>query len=180
MENAHRICLPVNITAQEVNSIQFGNQDRGGVVYPNDSPLVIKAKIIGVIVYCLLVDNGAFFNFLIKSTLDELGDFTDYVEPYEHIVKGFADVTMQPYGVICLVYELVSTLDENVRAAKLYDFLIIDLSSTFSSFLGRPFEHDIEVAPYYNYNNHPATTWQMVMTWQPEPISIGEMSRLAL
>lgn len=45
MLNAHRVCLPMNVVAQEANYIQFSEQDKAKVVYPNADLLVIKLKI---------------------------------------------------------------------------------------------------------------------------------------
>lgn len=58
----------------------------------------------------------------VQKNLDEIGDFHNYVEPCEHIVTGFGDATIKPHMIIRLAIELVSTLDENVRATKLCDF----------------------------------------------------------
>lgn len=71
MENARRVCLPINAVVQEANSIQFGEQDKTGIVYPNVDPVVIKGKIMGMTVHRLLVDGDAFCNILFKSTLDK-------------------------------------------------------------------------------------------------------------
>lgn len=88
MVNTRKMVLPMNIVTQEVNSIQFREQDKAGLVYLNFDPLVIKTNIMGVKVHRLLVDSGAFCNTLFKKTLDEISDFTDYVELCEHVVKG--------------------------------------------------------------------------------------------
>lgn len=56
----------------------------------------ITARIIEVVVKQLLVDSGAFCNILFKKTLDELGDFVNFVESGEHMVRGFRDTTVRP------------------------------------------------------------------------------------
>lgn len=116
------------------------------MIYPNVDPLVIKVKIMGVSVHRILVDSGAFCNIFFKNTLDELDDFANYVEPCEHVVKGFGDAIVKPYNIINLTVEPVSTLDENIRSTKLYDFLVIDQSISFNRFLSRPFKHELEAA----------------------------------
>lgn len=70
------------------------------MVYPNVDTLVITTKIMGLTVHRLLVDNGAFCNILFKSTLDQLGNNADYVEPCEHVVKGYRDATVKPYIIM--------------------------------------------------------------------------------
>lgn len=72
MDNIHQICLPVNIIVQTTNTITFPDEDKDGVIYPNISLLVISAKIMGVIVHRLLMNNGNFCNVLFKDTLDKL------------------------------------------------------------------------------------------------------------
>lgn len=93
------------------------------MVYPNADPLVIKAKIMGVTVHRLLVDSGAFYNVLFKYTLDKMGNFPDYVEPCEHVMKGFGKATMKPYGIIFLAVELVLTSDEILGPPNFMIFL---------------------------------------------------------
>lgn len=91
LENVRKMVLPVNAVTQDVNQIKFGEQDKAGFFYPIVDPLVIKVNIIGTMVCHLLVDGGAFCNILFKKSLDQLGDFEDYVEPCEHVVRGFGD-----------------------------------------------------------------------------------------
>lgn len=116
------------------------------MVYPNVDLLVIKTKIMGVTVHRLLVDSGALCHILFKKILDELGYFIDYIESCEHVVKGFGDATVKPYDIIRVAVELISTLDEYISSTKFCDFLVIDMSSSFNGFLGRPFEHQFEAA----------------------------------
>lgn len=142
--NVHMLCLLENVVAEEDNSIRFSDQDKVGVIYPNINPLVISTKILGVTVHRLLVDNGAFCNILFNSTLDQLDNYANYVEPCEHVIKGFRDATVKLYGIIKLAVELMSSLDREVRATRKCDFIIIDPPSTFNDFLDRPFEHDFE------------------------------------
>lgn len=87
--NTMRMVLPINAVAQAAYTIQFGEQDKAGIIYPNIDLLVIKANIIGVTVHRLLGGGGDFCNIFFKKTLDEICDFLDYVEPCEHMVRGW-------------------------------------------------------------------------------------------
>lgn len=96
MANSVRLCLPVNATTHEANMIRFGEKDKAVMFYLNIDPLVILAKIMGMMVKRLLIDSGAFCNILFKKIFNELDDYHDYVEPSEHIIWGFGDATVRP------------------------------------------------------------------------------------
>lgn len=131
----------MNTTTQQVNTITFTDED-DGVIYLNIDPLVISAKIMGVLVHHLLINNGALFN----NMLYYIENFVDYIEPCEHMVKGLGDTTVKPYGIIELAVELIFSLSTEVSATCQLDFILIDLSLTFNGFLGKPSEHEFGVA----------------------------------
>lgn len=58
---------------------------------------------------------------MFKKTLDQLDEFHDYIEPYEHVVKGFRDVIVKMNDIIRLAFKLISTIDDSVRVTKLFD-----------------------------------------------------------
>lgn len=122
---------------------------------------MINANIMGTMVCHLLGDGVAFCNILFKKTLDQLNDFEYYVEPCEHIIRGFRDATVKPHNIIRLAVELVFTLDEKARVTKLCDFLVIDMLSSFNEFLNRLFEQEFEVASstYYSCVKFPTKSW---------------------
>lgn len=62
----------------------------------------------GTVVHLLFVDEGTFCNIIFKKTLDQLGDYKDYIQPCEHMVRGFGDANVKPTGIIRLIVEFVS------------------------------------------------------------------------
>lgn len=137
------MCLPVNTILPKT---AFTDEDRDGVVYKNWDPSVISSKIMGVLVHHLMVDYGAFCNIIFKKTLDQIGQFTNYIEKYDLIIKGFRDATVKPYGMFRLAIELVSRLDVEVCDTYWLDFVVIHIPSTFKWFLSRPFDHEFGAA----------------------------------
>lgn len=111
--NAHSMCLlstPSNTILPNSNLLAFTEEDNDGVVYPNWDFLVISAKIMGVMVHHIMVDNRAFYNIILvhrimvdnvafyniifNKTMEQLGHFTDYIESCELSIRGFENATI--------------------------------------------------------------------------------------
>lgn len=56
MANVHQVFLPVNHTAEKTSSLAFSEEDKHGIQFSNNDPIVISAKIMGILVHRLLVD----------------------------------------------------------------------------------------------------------------------------
>ncbi|KAL6552673.1 hypothetical protein OROHE_008037 [Orobanche hederae] len=85
--------------------------DREGLLCPKEDALVVSTNILGKTVDRILVDNGSFCNIIYKSALDQLGNLTKFIKPFETVLKGFGDYTVKAYGRIKLPVELVCSND---------------------------------------------------------------------
>lgn len=83
LDNVVLSCFPVSTILSDFKLLTISKEDKDRVVFPNWDLLVIAAKIMGVTIYKIMINNSSFCNILFKKRLDQLGDFHSYVEPCE-------------------------------------------------------------------------------------------------
>lgn len=83
LDNAVLSRLLINMIMPKSKLLAFSEEDKDGVAFLNWDPLVISAKIMGAVVHGIMSENRSFCHILFKRTLDQLGDFHNYVEPCE-------------------------------------------------------------------------------------------------
>ncbi|KAL8483835.1 hypothetical protein ACS0TY_026502 [Phlomoides rotata] len=140
--------------------LKFTADDLKGVLMPHNDPLVISINIMGTKVHRLLVHVGSYANIIFRSTLDKLGNYESYMQPCNHRILGFGDAVSIPEGMIRLAIELVSTENPEHRLTRMLDFLVIEQTSTYDGFIGRPFIHEFQpaVSTYYYCVKFPTPT----------------------
>ncbi|KAL8555746.1 hypothetical protein ACS0TY_003525 [Phlomoides rotata] len=144
IENINLVAPPPEPTICRDYTLFFSNADREGVLCPKNDALVISAKILGITVDRILIDKGCYCNIIFKSALDKMGNFTNFVKPYEIQLKGFGDTLTTAYGTIKLAVELVCYQHEKVRITRPLDFVIIDQPNIYNGFFGRSFLETFE------------------------------------
>ncbi|KAL6558618.1 hypothetical protein OROMI_018968 [Orobanche minor] len=105
------VVAPPEPTISKNVVLSFSNQDREGLLCPKEDALVVSTGILGKTIDRILVDNGSFCNIIYKSALDQLGNLTKFIKPFETVLKGFGDYTVKAYGRIKLPVELVCSND---------------------------------------------------------------------
>lgn len=164
--------LPVH-TIIKTNVLTFSKEYKGGVVFLNWKPLTISTRIIGPLVHRIMADNGAFCDIIFKKTLDLLGDFNSYIKLCELGIRGFGNQLVQPYGMIRLALEVESSLGKEVCATRQFDFVIVDLLSTFNDFFSRTLEHEFGATSFsYYYSIKFPGSDGMINTIKPTSIPI--------
>ncbi|KAL8464668.1 hypothetical protein ACS0TY_034245 [Phlomoides rotata] len=149
------------------------NKDREGMVYPKNDALIISANIFGMVVDRVLIDNGCYCNIIFKKALDQMGNLTKFVKPYDTQLKGFGNTAVTSYGRIKLSMELVSDRDEKVRITRPLKFVIVDQPNIYNGFLGRPFLETFEaVASSHFYCIKFPTTEGLVGTIKGDQIMV--------
>ena len=125
-------------------SIMFSDSDLEGCQHPHDDPLVVRAVVANKTVHRVLIDNGSSADIIFASAFDKMGIGREKLEPVNTHLRGFSGEKVLPLGSIQLVLTLG---DPPCQATTTTRFLIVDASSAYNMFLGRPSLNAIKAIP---------------------------------
>ena len=125
-------------------AITFSDSDLEGCKHPHDDPLVIRAVVANKTIHWVLVDNGSSAGIIFASAFDRMSIGREKLEPVSTHLRGFSGEKVLPLGSIQL--ELTFG-DPSCQATMTVRFLIVDATSSYNIFLGRPSLNAIKVIP---------------------------------
>jgi len=117
------------------DDIVFWARESVGTEAPTLDPLVITVGVGPATVKRVLIDCGASCNILFKKTFNQMKILKANVQASSQKIMGFTGEPKQPVGVIELLVEIG---EGKRRVVQKQLFVIIDESSAYNAFLGRP------------------------------------------
>ncbi|XP_025669751.1 uncharacterized protein [Arachis hypogaea] len=144
-------------------SISFGPEDQWFDEAPENSPMVITARVGTGLVKRILVDTGADSNIMFRNIFDALGLRDADLVTHQHGVVGLGDHFIKPDGVISLP---TSVGQGQRRRTVMADFVILRDSTAYNIILGRKTINDLGAA---------ISTKLLVMKFVTDDRSVGSI-----
>ncbi|XP_059295657.1 uncharacterized protein LOC132048994 [Lycium ferocissimum] len=120
-------------------AITFNHEDAEDIVYPYNFALVIYVNINKFLDKCILIDPGSSANIIRWKVIEQMA-LLDQIVPAVRVLNGFNMSSETRKGEIILPVDVAGML-------RLMKFHVIDGVMRYNALFGRPWIHDMEVAP---------------------------------
>ncbi|KAM6551302.1 hypothetical protein CsatB_001110 [Cannabis sativa] len=119
-----------------------GDSGKARERFPHNDPLVVKVQIANKMVARTMIDNGASFNILFKTTYEKMGLQLKDLTPCLLAIYSFSGQGVAPLGRIRLPLTVGQAPTSMTVMAQ---FLVLDVPSAFNVMLGRLALYDLKV-----------------------------------